>query len=179
MADYDSGKIIVWDTKCQQIVKEVPVSTHPISLVFDGRKLYVANMDSDKISVINTESDNSKPFVTHTINLPAGSSPRYITVSGQKIIIASLGSNNLLVKDTSNNSTSEIPIGQKQSSVAFDPVRRQLYVLDISNDTLSILSESGKSIKNIPVGKTPLISNTIKILIKFMLPIGTLILSQL
>ena len=26
MADYDSGKIIVWDTKCQQIVKEIPVS---------------------------------------------------------------------------------------------------------------------------------------------------------
>ena len=54
MADYDSGKIIVWDTKCQHAVKEIPVFTHPTSLVFDGRKLYVANMDSDIISVINT-----------------------------------------------------------------------------------------------------------------------------
>ena len=31
--------------------------SHPISLVFNGRKLYVTNMDSDSISVINTESD--------------------------------------------------------------------------------------------------------------------------
>ena len=155
MADYDSGKIIVWDTKCQHAVKEISVFTHPISLVFDGRKLYVANMDSDKVSIIYTESDNSKTFKTKTFNVPAGSSPRYIAVSDPKIFIASLGSNNLSVIDTSNNVTTEIPIGQKQSSVEFDPIRKRLYVLDISNDTLSIVTENGKSINNIPVGKAP------------------------
>ena len=39
--------------------------------------------------------------------------------------------------------------------MAFDPVKKLLYVLDVNNHTLSVVTENGKYIKNIPVGMAP------------------------
>ena len=130
------------DTKCQRVIKEIPV-LKPTSLVFDGGKLYVASRDFDIISVITTESDISKTFDKKIFTLPRNSKPAYLAVADQQIFVASLGSENLNVIDIpTNKSLTPLQIGQIQSSVAFDPVNKRLYVLDVNNNTLSVVTEN-------------------------------------
>ena len=76
LADYDLGQVLVFDTKCQKVIKYIPVGKHPVSLVFNDTMLFVANMDSDTISIIPTKFNNPKIFEPKTIH--AGSAPRDI-----------------------------------------------------------------------------------------------------
>ena len=119
-----SGTVSVIDLRARSAIREIPVGLHPsgITLSPDGALLYVANANSDTVSVIDTRSD----VVVRTIGvkpmaeLPFGSAPNALTVSpdGTTLYVANGGNNLLAVVDlTAHRVRGLIPTGWYPSAV--------------------------------------------------------------
>lgn len=133
-----SGTISVIDIGSSRIIKEIPVGLHPGCMVLshDRKKLYVANANSDNVSVIYTDSDqfikfiSAKPLET----LPLGSSPNAIALSpGDTTLFICNGGNNAIgvfnVKD--NQLSGFIPAGWYPGAIAINQAGTRLVVANI------------------------------------------------
>jgi YVTN family beta-propeller protein len=98
-----SGTVSVVDLQTNTVVKEVEVGLHPSGLALDEahRRLYVANANSDTVSVIDTDSLQ----VVETISvrpdpsLPFGSMPNALALApdGNTLFVANGGNNAVAV----------------------------------------------------------------------------------
>ncbi|MBL7645776.1 MAG: bifunctional YncE family protein/alkaline phosphatase family protein [Candidatus Hydrogenedentes bacterium] len=119
---------------------DVPVGLHPSGMALspDGGKLYVANANSDTISVLNAAAVTpeslavadtwiAKPKAT----LPFGSAPNALAVSADgKTLYAALGGNNCIAVMSTKDGAVQglIPTGWYPGALAFDAASNQLYV---------------------------------------------------
>ena len=113
-----TGTVSVIDLASRKVVREIPVMLHPsaMALAPGGGRLYVANANSDTISVIDTARDE----VTATWSaqpmprLPLGSAPTALALSpdGQRLY-TTLGGNNCVAVLETKGGTLEglIPTG--------------------------------------------------------------------
>jgi len=100
-----SGTVSVIDVAARNVVAEIAVGLHPSGMAAapDGTTLYVANANSDTISVVDTSSNtvvstlDAKPFP----GLPFGSAPNALAVSpdGGTLYVANGGNNAVAVVD--------------------------------------------------------------------------------
>jgi len=111
----------------------IRVGTHPNDLLLDGRTLYVADGDSDEVSVIDTSSER----VTRTVSLapypraPVGANPDALALSsdGRRLYVANSGDNDVAVVDVDSGTVSGlIPTAWYPTSV--QQVGHKLYVLN-------------------------------------------------
>ena len=113
-----TGTVSVVDLSNHKVTHTIDVLLHPSGMALspDGSRLYVANANSDAVSVINTETDqvlktlNAKPMP----ELPFGSMPNALAVApdGQTLYIANGGNNLLAAIDlNSEKMTGLIPTG--------------------------------------------------------------------
>ena len=102
----------------------------------DGSKLYVANANSDLISVINTQTDkvikdlNPKPMA----DLPFGSAPNALAVSadGKSLYVANGGNNLVAVIDLNTDAVKGlIPTGWYPGGVVLSKDGKNLFVANI------------------------------------------------
>jgi YVTN family beta-propeller protein len=132
-----SGTVSRIDLETGAVTAEIEVGLHPTSLALDDSRhhLYVANSNSDTISVIDTE----KNVVVETIPLKpftrevAGISPESLVLSkdGQQLYVACAGINAVAVlKVTERHVTLEglIPTGWYPDSIAVSPDGKYLGV---------------------------------------------------
>ncbi|HTE28471.1 bifunctional YncE family protein/alkaline phosphatase family protein, partial [Flavitalea sp.] len=130
-----SGTVSVIDLVTNKVIKELTVNLHPSGMTFsqDSTELYVANANSDLVSVINTKSDK----VIRTIStkpmqeLPFGSAPNALTLSadGKTLYVANAGNNVLAVIDLSTGKVKGlIPTGWYPSAVILSDNGRELIV---------------------------------------------------
>lgn len=133
-----SGTISVINLSTRQVSAEIEVGLHPSAMVLspDQTHLYVANTNSDYISVIDTKTDrileklDTKPMD----NLPLGSAPNGLNISpdGQTLYVANGGNNVLVVIDLpSSNISGLIPTGWYPGAVALNKKGDQLFVANI------------------------------------------------
>jgi len=136
-----SGTVSVIDLKQNREVREIATGLHPsgLALSADGHTLYVANANSDTISVIDTEASR----VTETVSvrpdpaLPFGSQPNALALSpdGGTLYVANGGNNAIAVvvlrggSRTNSVVTGFIPAGWFPGGVATDGKR--LYVANV------------------------------------------------
>ena len=113
-----TGTVSVIDLDGRRAVKEIAVGLHPCAMVMtpDGSRLYVANANSDTVSVIDTATDQCvnafdvKPMK----ELPFGSAPNALALSadGATLFAANGGNNAVAVIDTAQGSIKGfIPVG--------------------------------------------------------------------
>ena len=105
-----SGTVSVVDLKLGKEVTEIDVELHPsdMRLSMDGSRLYVANANSDTVSVIDTRKNK----VVETIlvrpdpSLPFGSAPNALELSkdGKTLFVANGGNNAVAVVSISGKS---------------------------------------------------------------------------
>jgi YVTN family beta-propeller protein len=92
-----TGTVSVVDIKAGHEVTTIPVGLHPTGLLVEGRRLFVANSNSDSVSVIDIESDkviktiSVKPFPDALF----GSSPNALNMVDNHLVV-SLGASNCL-----------------------------------------------------------------------------------
>ncbi len=101
-----SGTVSVIDLRSHAVLAEIPVGLHPSGMTLspDGTRLYVANANSDTVSVIDTSSLqvvatwDTRP----TPELPFGSAPNALAISpdGARLFVANGGNNCVAVLDT-------------------------------------------------------------------------------
>jgi len=94
-----TGSISVVDLEARKVIKEIETGLHPSGMAFspDSRRLYVANANSDTVSVIRTDTDIVEAVldVKPMKELPFGSAPNALTVSpdGATLYVANGGNN--------------------------------------------------------------------------------------
>ena len=108
--------VAVYDVEKQVLLPSIPVESHPNDLVLtrDGRRLFVANANSNSVSVIDTRAGR----VTETLNTalfpasPAGSTPNSVALSADdaQLFIANADNNCLAVFDVRDPAASR-PLG--------------------------------------------------------------------
>ena len=133
-----TGSVSVVDLEAAQAVREIPVGLHPsgMALSKDGCLLFVANANSDTVSVIDTAKDE----LTDTIGvkpmpqLPYGSAPNAVAVAadGATLYVANGGNNAVAALDIATGKvTGFIPTGWYPGAVAFTPSSRLLLVANV------------------------------------------------
>ena len=101
-----TGTVSVIDIASRRAIKEIKVDLHPSGMVLSpgGLRLYVANANSDTISIIDTVSDTvvARWCVKPMEELPFGSAPNALAVSpdGSNLYVANGGNNCIAVMDT-------------------------------------------------------------------------------
>ena len=100
-----TGTLSVIDTETKSLVKDIDVGLHPSALALSpkGDRLFVANANSDTVSMIDTATDT----VLRTISVrpgvkaPIGSSPNALAVSpdGKTLYVANAANNAVAVVD--------------------------------------------------------------------------------
>src|SRR5262245_33335972 len=140
VSDWGEKTVSVVDTASRTPAGEITVGTHPSALAVNPQRneLYVANTDSDSISVIDTDTNR----VTRTISLspyeaaPVGTSPNALAVSpdGKTLYVANGGDNDVAVvrlsgdNDRKGSVAGLIPAGWYPSGIAVDPTGTKLFV---------------------------------------------------
>lgn len=130
-----TGTVSVIDLATRKVIKEIPVGLHPSGTAFapDGSRLYVANANSDTISVIDTARDS----VVQTLSakpmdeLPFGSAPNALAVSpdGGTLYVANGGNNALAVIDLKQGRVQGlIPVGWYPGAVTLTRDGKRLCV---------------------------------------------------
>jgi YVTN family beta-propeller protein len=131
-----TGNVGVVDLTAGKQVAEIATGLHPsdLELTGDGRTLYVANANSDSVSVIDTSSRT----ITRTIatrpdeKLPFGSMPNAVCVTpgGKQLLIANGGNNAVAMLDASaDRPAGFIPAGWYPGAVATDG--SNLYIANV------------------------------------------------
>jgi YVTN family beta-propeller protein len=123
----NNGTISVVDTGSQTVVKTIEVGLHPSAMALspDGKRLYVANSNSDSISVINTTSDTVETEIDVRLKKsdPLGSIPNAIAVNrkGDTLYVANAGNNAVAVIEPNHRGKQVrgfIPVGWFPAAVA-------------------------------------------------------------
>ncbi len=134
-----TGSVTVVDLETATPVREIPVDLHPSGMVLspDGSKLFVANANSDTVSIIDTvaEEVSGTLGVKPMPELPYGSAPNALAISGDGAIIyvANGGNNAVAVVDVvSGKASGFIPTGWYPGAVAISRSADLLMVANVN-----------------------------------------------
>lgn len=132
-----TGSVSVVDLAVGKEIRTIEVDEQPTALLLDGKRLFVANTNSDTVSIIDTEAGK----VTKTISIepfpgaPLGSSPNGLALMDEQHLVVSLGRNNALAvyklgrrHYDSVSFEGLIPTGWYPTAVAADPLNSRLVV---------------------------------------------------
>jgi YVTN family beta-propeller protein len=103
----NTGTVSVIDARARRVSKEIAVGLHPSGMALspNGERLFVANANSDTVSVIDTRGDSvaASISVRPGVKAPIGSSPNALGVSpdGRSLYVANGANNALAVVDLS------------------------------------------------------------------------------
>lgn len=141
VSEWGQKAVAVVDTSSRTMIGEIAVGTHPSALAVSPTRdeLYVANTDSDSVSVIDTRANR----VTQTIALqpyegaPVGTSPNALAVApdGRTLYVANAGDNDVAVVRLEGGERDDpvaglIPAGWYPSGIAVDPAGKRLFVIN-------------------------------------------------
>ncbi|MCX7944303.1 MAG: beta-propeller fold lactonase family protein [Deltaproteobacteria bacterium] len=136
VSNWGDNTVSVVDLNLMSVIANINVGKNPEGIVMspDGRFIYVANSDTDDISVIDT----SKNQVTDVIKLnpegvPYGTSPTTmdITKDGRYIFVAEALLNSVSIIDTTNNQVlGRIPVGFYPVRVVVSNDNKRIFVLN-------------------------------------------------
>lgn len=134
------GSVSVIDLKDFKVLREIEVGQHASGLAVDPQErfVFVANANSDTISVIATSDDQVVETISTrpTKELIFGSSPNAIAVSADgKRLFVSNGTNNAVAvidfQPTRSRMVGTIPTGWYPAGIVFDAKRNAVHVANI------------------------------------------------
>ncbi|MEK7832103.1 MAG: beta-propeller fold lactonase family protein, partial [Acidobacteriota bacterium] len=159
-SNWGSRSLAVIDTAMNSVTATIQVGDHPndIELTRDGKTLYVANANSNTVSVVDTVTLKELEAISTALHpkSPAGSTPNAVALSPDEktLFIANADNNNVAIVDVKKRQAAEvegfIPTGWYPTSVR------------VSRDGKRIFVANGKGTASAanPKGPTPLIGRT-------------------
>lgn len=141
---YNSVYAIALDN--MSIIKEIslPVTgvPHAISLTPDNKKLYVANLTKDRISVINAETNE---FVDDIV-LPSGTEPMEAMMSpdGKFLYISGMGTHQLIVIDTQTDQVlTTVEVNHMPMHIAVTSNGNKIFIATMMMSTVDVVEKNG------------------------------------
>jgi len=155
IANQSNNTLTVLDTDNNQVVTIVPVGVNPqgVAVTMGGEWVYVANMDSNNVSVIKT-SDYS------VTNVAVGNAPVGVAVNpaGTRVYVSNMGSASVSVIDTTNNnSVTTIAVGGTPWGVAVNPAGTSVYVANYGLNNVNVIdTTNNNSVTSMGAGNDPI-----------------------
>jgi len=133
------------------VVATIAVGSNPIAIGMsaDGTLAYVANLNSNNLSIIDTESD----LVIGTLN--AGPTPRDVaaTPDGRYLLVVNQSTNSVTVLDASDYSViASVPVGTFPCAISIAPDGSAAYVTNRMSNSVSIIDLATFEVTNVAVG---------------------------
>jgi YVTN family beta-propeller protein len=147
---FGPGTIVAFESISGKLLGRIAVEMIPYDLVLsdDGRTLYVSNLASKSVSVIDTALMN----VTATI--PVDSNPNQMVLSGDGLLyVACSNDNTVVVVDTKTRMAIEkisttlfphAPEGSTPNALALDRASGLLYVANADNNDIVVIHVAGR-----------------------------------
>jgi YVTN family beta-propeller protein len=128
-----------------QLPTTVQITGDPygVAATMDGSRVYVANLNSDSVSVIDTGRNSV------IADIPGDHRPLAVAPSpdGRRVYVTNQGSNTVSVIDGSTNTVSAtIPVGEGPTGIAVTPDGSQVYVANQEGRSISIIDTSSNSV---------------------------------
>lgn len=128
-----TGTVSVVDVAAARVIQEIDTGLHPSALALYGQRLYVANANSDSVSVIDTAADSVVATLAARITpkAPVGSAPNALAITrdGKTLYVANGADNAVAVIDTASGKTKGfIPAGWYPTAVALSADEKELVV---------------------------------------------------
>ncbi len=137
------------------VSNEIPVGVRPMDLAFNpvNDNLYVANLFSDNVSVIDTSTET----VSTTLNVGTDPLGVGINTNNGDIYIANSGSDDVSVFDSSNALVTTIAaVGTKPVSATYHSLNDEMYVVAAdSNNVFPITAATHTLLAPIATGNSP------------------------
>lgn len=133
------------------VVATIAVGSNPIAVGMsaDGTLAYVANLNSNTLSIIDTESDQ----VVGTVG--AGATPRDVdaTPDGRYLLVVNQSTNSVTVLDASNYTViASVPVGTFPCAISIAPDGSAAYVTNRLSNNVSIIDLATFEVTNVSVG---------------------------
>jgi YVTN family beta-propeller protein len=134
------GSVSVVDLKSGKETKQIVVGLHPSAVIAspDGSRVFVANANSDSVSIIDTKSDTVIETISTrpTEKLIFGSSPNALAISPDgKTLYVSNGTNNAVAVIALDSPKSRLlgcfPTGWYPAGLVLDAKRGELYIANV------------------------------------------------
>lgn len=158
--NFGTGNIVVFDSHDGKMIGHIPVDMIPYDLVVseDGKTLYVSNLASKSVSVIDTAAMK----VVGTIAV--GDNPNQMVLGPEGLLyVACSNDNSVVVIDPKTRTAIEkisttlqahAPEGSTPNALAFDKANGLLYVANADNNDIEVIHAGGRA-KNEVVGFIP------------------------
>ena len=157
VVDSTGNQVFAIDGNTNEIIASVDVGDNPRASVFEPtlNKLYVANLNSGTVSVINTLTNT----VQSTIPV-VGAGSTHIDVAAKKVYVPNFGLGTITVIDANTDTVIDtiVTSGTNLSEIRVNPDLQRLYVVDSASNTLIIVDAVTKTeidtiaLSGIPVG---------------------------
>ena len=137
------------------VLGNISVGDTPQTATYDPANgdLYVANFDSDNVTVISGATNQ----IVATINVTSAPLGATYDPANHDIYVSGNGANNVTVISGSNNSIiTNISVGIEPEVPTYDPANGDLYVADNGEDNITIIDGSTNTVLgNVTVGNSP------------------------
>lgn len=117
---------------------------HALALTPDGKKLYVANLTKDRISIVDAETHE---YVDDII-LDQGTEPMEATISpdGNYLYVSGMGNNKLIVIDTKTQQVvTSVDVNHMPMHIAVSSNGTKIYVATMMMSTVDVVEKSGNN----------------------------------
>ncbi len=137
------------------VVAQIPVGGDPtdLSVLPNGTHAYVANQDSQYVTVVDIQNRQVVGHVT------CGNNPYMAatTPDGKYVYVTSEGDDNVSVIRTSDNTVvTTIPVGRNPHRLSISPDGSRCYTANENDNSVSVIRTSDNTvIATVPVGPTP------------------------
>jgi YVTN family beta-propeller protein len=157
---FGPGNIVAFDSSNGRMLGRVPVEMIPYDLVLsdDGKVLYVSNLASKSVSVVDTAAMKT------IASIPVDSNPNQMVLSADGLLyVACSNDNTVVVIDTKTRAAIEristtlhphAPEGSTPNALALDRANGLLYIANADNNDIAVVHAEGRS-KHEVVGFIP------------------------
>ncbi len=156
-------QLYVIDTHGGRAVARLRVGDHPLSarLSKDGKTLYVANLGSANVAIVDV-SESSHPTIVGTLATDPHPNDVALTADG-RLFVSCGNTNNVIAFDVKSRQRLEVistalgpkaPAGSTPNSLALSPDGKRLYVANADNNSVSVIDVEDRG-KSRPLGFLP------------------------
>jgi YVTN family beta-propeller protein len=117
-----------------------PTNSGPIQISADDKTVWVANPETDSVSVVNVAGDQKQLLAEVSV----GKEPRNLAISpdGKRVFVANAGEDTLTVLDATRlpyTKLATIKVGTEPYGLVFTPNGRKLFVANARSNTVSVV----------------------------------------